>query len=327
MSSKPADKDDSESSSIDDDDIRDLIKETGIPANLVEDVKSKLENNQVPTSIPFGSLVEKKEKEFLPYTFDPSSVLRGDAETAHKNDELIKDPLYELSQSPPKMEKASPTATKAPYAQYKPVSVPSYSAREKESGMSGSYKAYIPPTATTSKYTTTPTPPSYGGISALNMSMTVEDPTVARGTQDYKDFAKDFEKEFGSIKTGQSEIDAMTKRVEIRYKSLQEFSRELERADVDMLLFKNKLMREISDIQNDLREANSNVLVLMKDRANMKDQFCLMQVRIKKLRGVNKTFQEDMQAYHFHFHLRIDEIWNSGNFIIHATKSRKKTKD
>ena len=64
-----------------------------------------------------------------------------------------------------------------------------------------------------------------------------------------------------------------------------------------MILFRNKLSREISDACNDLKEAHKNILVLMNDRSLIKDHFCLLYMKIHKLKGFSKSFQEDLQTY------------------------------
>lgn len=90
-----------------------------------------------------------------------------------------------------------------------------------------------------------------------------------------------------------------------RTKKLESFLKELQNADLDMILFRNKLVREIQDVENDLKEAYNNILVLMGDRSSMKDQFCIFKMKIKKIKGFVKTFQDDIQAY-YKLYLRRD---------------------
>ena len=115
-----------------------------------------------------------------------------------------------------------------------------------------------------------------------------------RQTADYRNFADEFENEF---KANQEEIDRLSQELAERDQKLTNFTSQLENADVDMVLFRNSLLREIGLIQNSLRETNSNVIVLMNDRARMKDQFCFLQMKMKKLKGYSRTFQEDLQVY------------------------------
>lgn len=117
-----------------------------------------------------------------------------------------------------------------------------------------------------------------------------------RKTEDYKGFSKEFEKEFGN---DQKEMEYVSNELKSRTAKLDNFIKELQNADVDMILFKTRLVREIQDVQNDLKEAYNNILVLMGDRSNMKDQFCIFKMKIKKLKGFVKTFQEDIQAYYY----------------------------
>ena len=63
-----------------------------------------------------------------------------------------------------------------------------------------------------------------------------------------------------------------------------------------MILYRNRVVREIQDAQKDLREAYNNIIVLMSDRSKMRDQFCMFKMKINKLKGFVKTFQDDIQA-------------------------------
>eukprot|EP01022_Parablepharisma_sp_SALTPOND_P012842 TRINITY_DN1666_c0_g2_i1.p7 TRINITY_DN1666_c0_g2~~TRINITY_DN1666_c0_g2_i1.p7 ORF type:complete len:345 (+),score=41.10 TRINITY_DN1666_c0_g2_i1:133-1035(+) len=131
-----------------------------------------------------------------------------------------------------------------------------------------------------------------------------DNPIECRGTDEYKGYAKEFEKEFGK---NNKEIDELSKELTSRAQRLDGFVKELQGADLDMILFRNKLIREIGDIQNDLKEAHDNILVLMGDRAEMKDQFCLLQVKIKKLNGLCKAFQDEFNSYL----LGVNNVFNS----------------
>ena len=115
-----------------------------------------------------------------------------------------------------------------------------------------------------------------------------------RMTDDYKGFAQEFDRDFTS---DQKEMEQVSKDLMVRTQKLDVFKGELENADLDMILFRNRLVREIEDVQNDFREAYNNILVLMGDRANMRDQFCLFKMKLKKLKGFIKTFQDDVQTY------------------------------
>lgn len=121
-----------------------------------------------------------------------------------------------------------------------------------------------------------------------------ENLTECRKTDDYRAFAKEFEKQFGN---DQKEMERVTKDLNSRTAKLDNFAKEVQGADLDMILYKNRLVREIQDVQNDLKEAYNNIIVLMNDRSTMRDQFCIFKMKIKKLKGFVKTFQEDIQAY------------------------------
>jgi len=109
-----------------------------------------------------------------------------------------------------------------------------------------------------------------------------------------EDYAKKFKNIFDNDREGMNQLsNLLTSRVN----RMEEFVKELETANLDTILFKNRLAREISDASNDLKEAQSNILVLMNDRLILKDQFCLFNMKIKKLKSFNKSFQEDLQAY------------------------------
>ena len=249
-----------------------MAEKAGIPTNLLNEAKQKTEEQSTgPALFPFMGIGEaKKETVFEPYTFDPAS-LREPAVPPSGSQDSATDAFRELTRPP-----FNNCPTSAPLDLPKPTTdylAPDPTTKQRFRGLGESH------------IRANPTP----SLSALN-----EDPVAARGTQDYQDFAKDFDREFGKDKASQREIDAMAKRLDSRYRSLQEFSRELERADVDMLLFRNKLIREISEVQSDFREASSNLMVLMKDRTSMKDAFCLLQVRAKKLKSLEKTLQEDI---------------------------------
>jgi hypothetical protein len=114
-----------------------------------------------------------------------------------------------------------------------------------------------------------------------------------RKTDEYKTFAKEFEKQYGNY---QREMERVTNDLNTRSTKLDNFIRELQGANLDMILYRNRLVREIQDVQNDLKEAYNNILVLMSDRSTMRDQFCIFKMKIKKLKGFVKTFQGDIQA-------------------------------
>jgi len=113
-------------------------------------------------------------------------------------------------------------------------------------------------------------------------------------SEEYKGFADKFDKDFGD---DEKEATKVLEHLNKRAEQIENYTKELAEADVDMLFFKNKLARELSDIYNDIKEAYNSIMILMNDRSIIKDQFCILHIKIKKLKEFNKLFQEDFQAY------------------------------
>lgn len=134
-----------------------------------------------------------------------------------------------------------------------------------------------------------------GSYSQLHsdMSMYTQIGDDYKRTEDYNKFSKEFETEFGN---DQREMDHIYSELVTRSKKLENLARELQEQDLDQLLYKNRLTREIESAGNDLKEAYNNILTLMQDRSKMKEQFCVFRMKIKKLKGFIKTFQEDIEA-------------------------------
>jgi hypothetical protein len=128
--------------------------------------------------------------------------------------------------------------------------------------------------------------PSY--VSVFN-----EDPLEFRRSTEYKEYGKEFDKRFNN---DQKEVEQVTRDLNAKTNKIDNFIQELRGANLDMILYKNRLARELEDVKNDLREAYNNILVLMSDRSSMKDQFSIYKVKLKKLKGFLNTYQEDAQA-------------------------------
>lgn len=205
----------------------------------------------------------RKREQVAFYTFDPKSV------------------LSEMN-APTSASKYSPTKIATESTNYKPIinygssTDYSYGALKKTAPLPG-------PSMTSASFAQRQQDMSY--LTTLGDDF--------RKTEDYKGFSKEFEKEFDS---GQKEMEHVSNELMNRTKKLDAFIKELQSADLDMILFRNRLIREIQDVENDLKEAYNNILVLMGDRSNMKDQFCVFKMKIKKLKGFVKTFQDDIQA-------------------------------
>eukprot|EP00826_Nyctotherus_ovalis_P010887 TRINITY_DN12843_c0_g3_i3.p3 TRINITY_DN12843_c0_g3~~TRINITY_DN12843_c0_g3_i3.p3 ORF type:complete len:234 (-),score=100.86 TRINITY_DN12843_c0_g3_i3:1420-2121(-) len=125
-------------------------------------------------------------------------------------------------------------------------------------------------------------------VSVLN-----EDPSEYRRSSEYAGHAKEFDKKYDN---SQREVEQVTRDLNAKTNKIDGFIQELRNPNFNMLLYKNRLERELEDVKNDLREAYNNISVLMNDRSNMKDQFCIYKVKLNKLKGFLKTYQEDAQA-------------------------------
>jgi hypothetical protein len=92
----------------------------------------------------------------------------------------------------------------------------------------------------------------------------------------------------------EAELDAMRRRLEARLMCIQDFIREIECEDCDMLLYRNKLTKEVCNIESDLKEASNNILVLMDDRKKAKKSFFLLRVRLKQLKDLNVEMSKEI---------------------------------
>lgn len=196
-------------------------------------------------------------KEVVPYTFDPKCVLKS-YENPGRSDATSKN-------------------------DYRTAGL-SYSLKGKNFSPSNNYgakEAYQYRGSLTSRGET-----SY-------MTIIDGDPAEFRRTNEYKGYAKEFEKRYCN---DQKEVEQVTRDLDAKTTKIDSFIQELRNTNLDMILYKNKLARELEDVKNDLREAYNNILVLMNDRSKMKDQFSIYKVKISKLKGFLKTYQEDVQA-------------------------------
>lgn len=121
-----------------------------------------------------------------------------------------------------------------------------------------------------------------------------EDMAKARTTPDYPDFLKKFEDDYGKGKPKQRDVDDMSRKLDSRYKVMQDHATEVGRSDTDMQLYKNKIMKDLGDVVNDLREANNIITILMNDRNVLKDLFAIFNIQIKGLATLNKSLEEDL---------------------------------
>lgn len=257
----------------------DQYKDEVSESSIVEEDDHKDNNHpqpQLPRTDPRPETSSKetssrdKGNEIAPYTFDPQAIIK-------------------------ESQNAGPTSLDKKYGAnlftQKPLG---YSPSEPGFGSSAnfSYGKF----RTKDSYTTRIGDQLSQRQSDLTSLTALGDLEECRRTEDYKGFAQEFDKEFTS---DQKEMEQVSKDLMMRTKKLEAFKKELEGADLDMILFRSRLVREIDDVQNDLKEAYNNILVLLGDRSGMKDQFCLFKMKLKKLKSFIKTYQDDIQAYLF----------------------------
>ena len=207
----------------------------------------------------------KNANKYTPYTFDPKVIL-----------EEYQNPEANVNANKPKYDYSALVAgTGVGYSQKSnnyPQAV-DYGSRGKDS-----YKMVDP----------------YSAKSDFSyMASAVDDVASCRRSDEYKSYCQDFDKKNFH---NQKEMEQVSKDLLGRTTRIDEFIQELMGANLDMILYKNRLARELEDVKNDLKEAYNNISVLMKERSTLKDQFSIYKVKIKKLKGCIGTFQEDNQA-------------------------------
>ena len=123
-----------------------------------------------------------------------------------------------------------------------------------------------------------------------------EDKEKARGTPEYADYVKEFDEKYGKNKPKQREVDEVTRRLDRRFQILSEHNKELERSDCDILLYKNKIQKDLDDVMNDLREAYNIITILMSDRKILQDLFAIFSIQIKGFNALKKSLEDDLAA-------------------------------
>lgn len=113
-----------------------------------------------------------------------------------------------------------------------------------------------------------------------------------------------------TLVTDKQEVEELAKKIERQSEKLRLFAKELENSDPNMLFFKNRLIRDLGDMENDLKEANTNILILMKERITMKEQQLLISITNNKLKNFIKGFIEDTKAYFINHYYRRDIKYN-----------------
>jgi len=272
----------SESDLSDEIDIKQASEIVNNGGKQIED-KSGNSINNVPISTLLDKYKKKDVPDPVPYTFDPKSIL----ENVLNSDYNTK--LAPLAPEKPKVELAQGDNASS---KGKIASVPKFDYKlpsppkdfEKSISMNKSANKQL-------EYFANPK-------TQVSPNFDIEPDEYYRSSAEYKASAAEFDKEYGCEYTsGGNETEQLNAELAVRMQKLSNLAKQLETADLDMILFRNKLIREISDVQNDLKEAYSNIIVLMNDRTNMKDQYCVMQMKLKKLMGIAKNYQDDIQAY------------------------------
>jgi len=257
--------------------------------DYVHVIKNKLANQGLnPSNEPKQELqVEKKserrrpeEDKVAPYTFNPRSVLDSDS------------------------------LTERDYLKQKPYDKPNlaYTQPVRDYGYSNirAQKEYSP--SVYSRYT------SSGGISQYKKDLDYpqmeikndylkslqydlkEEPTFTdpKSENEYRAIAKEFDNEFGDR---QRDVAEMSRQLMSRIKRLQMIARDISVPNPDMSLLRTRLLHELGTTQNDLNDANNNVILLMNDRVKIKNKYCHLKMRNKELKKYIKVFQENIRSY------------------------------
>ena len=119
----------------------------------------------------------------------------------------------------------------------------------------------------------------------------------AKRDPDYNAFTKQFEERFGKDAYNPEEVDRVTKKLDSNFKILQEYNKEVERKDCNITLFKNKIKKDLIDVENDLKEAYNIITILVADRSKLQDLFAIYSIEIKTLKDDKKNLEEDLAEY------------------------------
>lgn len=228
-------------------------------------------------------------RQVLPYTFDPKSVLENlTANRKHNTSEL----QSKEQRTSPKQGLHSPEKT--------PLTEQSKSSLESASDKHEFAKPEAKPKSR----------------EEAALSKDWADPKLIEELSSIKD-AEEIKKDFA---VDQQELEELSKQIAMRSERLKSFAKELESSDPNMLFFKNRLIREIADIQSDLKEANSNILILMKERVSVKEQLLLLSIDNGKLKSFMKELIEEAKAYFSDS--TIDEKLDIGRLSAATTRQR-----
>eukprot|EP00826_Nyctotherus_ovalis_P041267 TRINITY_DN4131_c0_g2_i3.p1 TRINITY_DN4131_c0_g2~~TRINITY_DN4131_c0_g2_i3.p1 ORF type:complete len:278 (+),score=56.43 TRINITY_DN4131_c0_g2_i3:157-990(+) len=205
-------------------------------------------------------------RQVLPYTFDPKSVLEN----------LTSNRKHDTAELQPKEQRTSPkhglkSPEKTPLTEQPRLSLESGGDKHEPA------KAEI----------------KLKGREEAAQPKDWVDPKLIEELLNIKD-VEEIKKDFA---VDQQEVEEISKQIVMRSEKLKSFTKELESSDPNMLFFKNRLIRKIADIQSDLKEANSNLLILMKERVSVKEQLLLLNINNSKLKTFIKGFIEEAKAY------------------------------
>jgi len=204
----------------------------------------------------------RRERQIMPYTFDPKPYMESSSENPNHN---ATKPLSKDHKTPPK--------------------ITQFGSEFSEKGDVVLDQSKVPQKSSTKIE-----------VKAKDESNQVKNWLVLNLIEDLSGVI-DIEEIKQTLTNDKQETEILSKQIGIRTEKLKSFSKELESSDPNMILFKNKLIRELGEIQNDLKEADSNILLLMKERINMKEQLLLLSVTNNKHKDFIKVILEDTKVY------------------------------
>lgn len=116
----------------------------------------------------------------------------------------------------------------------------------------------------------------------------------AKSDPDYNKFKKQFEDTYGKTAYDPEIVDRTTKKLDSNFKILQEYNKDLERKDCNISLFKNKIKMDLTNVENDLKEAYNIITILVADRTKLQDLFAVYSIEAKILKDEKKNLEEDV---------------------------------
>ena len=262
-----------------------------IPNQDLSLMKSKL---GIESKMPQKSSKEWKG-EIAPYTFDPRSIIQSLSKPILEEHKIAPEPP-EISNISTVKESIS-TISKTPYKAIK----------SELSSISNS--KYPSPKINLTEF-------DY--IKELNSSLLKDinpsskvqkNPSKNTLEEDVRELVREFDNEFGDHR---SEIEKLLQKLESRVKSIQSLSRDMNNPNTKLDYMKNRIFNELKDAQEGLTDANNNIIVLMNERANIRERFCTVKARNRELKNYNKIFQENIRTYFII--ITIDAKLNTANY-------------